>query len=132
MKKSLAVFLSIAALALLFSTCAKKSTTSNSECISNFMSDINSADRSGVYNNLDSNSSKYNQAKVASYWNSQFPTQDMPYTLSGQSSGNPIYATLSSSNGLYNGNPIIFGMASDSDGNAVISSISLNGTSIFD
>jgi hypothetical protein len=55
--KKLGIILTALALAALVTTC-KPATVSIDECIDNFMSDINSADRSGVYENLDSSSTK--------------------------------------------------------------------------
>jgi len=44
--KKLSIVLAVLALALLFSTCKTDNPTTIDECISNFMSDINSTDRS--------------------------------------------------------------------------------------
>jgi hypothetical protein len=112
MKKS-AIALAALALAFLFSTCAPKTTTID-ECISNFMSDINSIDRSNVYTNLDSSSTAYSLAKAASYWDSQFPTADIPYSLSGQSTvGSVVSATVNTANLVWGGQTIYFVMSED-------------------
>jgi|GEM_PF-6943822 len=135
MKKIAYLVVAVVALALLFSTCKKESTTSDDECVGNFMDDINSADRSGVYRNLDSGASKYNQAKTPAFWDALLPPAGISYSLSGKyQASNYIYATLKSSSGYAtyaSGVPIIFTMGDDSDKNAVISAISISSAPIF-
>jgi hypothetical protein len=127
--KKISIFLAVLALALLFSTCKKDNPTTIDECISNFMSDINSTDRSGVYKNLYSGSSKYAEAVTAAYWNALLPTSGITYTLSGQStSGSTVTAMISSTYSFGSGVPISFGMNTDSSDNAVISSIAITCT----
>jgi hypothetical protein len=114
--------------AALFAGCSLPQTkTSVDDCINNFMSDLNSSDRSNVYTNLDSTSLMYSQVKTATYWNSIFPT-GYTYTLSNKStSGSTVTATLSSSYTLYSsGVPITFIMSTDLNGNAVIHSITIS------
>jgi hypothetical protein len=131
--KKISIVLAILALALLFSTC-KPATTSVDECIDNFLADLNSTDRSGVYKNLDSDAQMYAAARVAAVWDNYFPTSGIPYSLTNRSkSGNTVSATFSSATYLLykNGVLISFGMGEDSDGNAVISTIALSGTQVY-
>lgn len=132
MKKTLIAILSLAALAALFSTCKQAaSTTSIDECISSFMSDINSTDRSGVYKNLDSSAAAYNTgAKTSLYWNTFFPTSDISYSLSGKTTaGNYVYATITGTGVVFGSKSIVFVMSEDSDGNAQIRSIAFTSPS---
>jgi hypothetical protein len=125
MKKALTIILAVATMAVLFSTC-KQATTSVDDCISNFMDDINSQDRSGVYESLDPNAAQYNQAKTAIYWGVFFPVGEIPYTMSNISkSGSTVTASVTSSTGVTYpaGSTLTFAMGEDSDKNAVISSI---------
>jgi hypothetical protein len=134
MKKAFAIILAVAAMAVLFSTCKKEAEpTTVDECISNFMDDINSTDRSEVYENLDSGSAQYNEAKATIFWDyALFPTTQIPYSLSSQSeSGSTVSANLTSNGGLYSGTSIVFTMGEDSDKNAVISKITISGTVRF-
>jgi hypothetical protein len=117
-------------LAALFATCSLfGSKTSIDQCITNFMSDINSADRSQVYTTLDSASGQYGGAKTASYWDTRFPVAEVPtYTLSAKNtSASPATATITSSYTFTGGYPIIFVMSTDNGGNAVINSITITG-----
>jgi len=132
--KKLSIVLAVLTLALLFSTCKTDNPTTIDECISNFMSDINSSDRSGVYKNLDSTAGMYAGAVAETLWNTYFPKSGITYTLSNQStSGSTVSATLTSTTYFtYSaGVPLSFGMGEDSNKNAVISTISLNGTKFF-
>jgi hypothetical protein len=132
MKKAMAIILAVATIAVLFSTCKKEAEpTTIDECISSFMDDINSQDRSGVYENLDPDAAQYAQAKTALLWNFYFPLGEIPYTLSGKSkSGSTVTASLTSSTGVTYpaGTTITFVMGEDSDENAVISKINISGT----
>jgi hypothetical protein len=130
MKKLWMLAVVVAAVAL-FATCSLLK-VSIDECISNFMSDINSSDRSNVYTTLDSSTPKYNTGgKAASYWDGYSPV-GYSYTLVGKTtSGSSVDATISSPGGIDNSWTIHFGMSTDSDGNAVISTIILNGNPIF-
>jgi hypothetical protein len=130
--KRIRLVLAALALALLFSTCQLPTTTID-ECIDSFMSDINSNDRSEVYKNLDSSSSKYAQAITHTYWDALFPLAGITYTLSSRStSGHTVSATINSTYATFVGGlAISFDMSEDSTGNAVINSITLSGVSIF-
>jgi hypothetical protein len=125
--KKISIVLAILALALLLSTCAQKtSPTTIDECISSFMKDINSTDRSGVYKNLNPSSAKYAQASYAVYWGVFFPIAEIPYTVSSQStSGSTVTASVTSATGVTypTGTTLTFVMGEDSDKNAVISTI---------
>jgi PBP1b-binding outer membrane lipoprotein LpoB len=133
--KKISIILAVLALALLLSTCKEvTSTTSVDECISNFMDDINSTDRSGIYKNLDPAAAMYAGAVTSTLWDTYFPTKGITYTLSNQStSGGTVTATLSSTTyALYSGGvSISFGMGENSKGDAVISTIGLSGTNFF-
>ncbi len=130
------IWLLIAAVALvaLLAACSLLSPkTTIDQCVANFMSDINSSDRSNVYTNLDLTSSMYAGVKSATFWDILFPAAGIPYSLAGQStSGSVVSATINSSYATFTGGlPISFTMDTDATGNAVIHSISLNGTSVF-
>jgi hypothetical protein len=124
MKKLWILVVVVAAVAL-FATCSLVK-VSIDECISNFMSDVNSGNYSNLYTHLDSSSSKYDAAKKGTFWSSYFPSSDT-YTLSSQSTvGNTVTATLTSNYLYTSANTIVFGMTKDSNGDYVISSISIN------
>lgn len=129
--KKLWILLAAVALAALLAACSLlPTTTSIDTCVSNFMSALNSSDRSSLYTNLDSSASQYNAVKAASYWNTKFPTGES-YSLTGQTTaGTTVTATIKSTV-TYAGNTIIFVMTTDSSGNYVIHSITLNGSLIF-
>jgi hypothetical protein len=135
MKKILALAAALGLVTLLATCSLFGSKTSIDQCIANFMGDINNTDRSNVYTTLDSSSGQYSQAKTPSFWDSHFPTVDAgSYALSNKNtSGNPATATITS-NTYYgsSGSPIVFGMSTDSSGNAVIHSITIASTTIFD
>jgi hypothetical protein len=102
--------------------------TTIDECVTGFMSALNSTDRSTLYTNLDSASSKYAQAKTAAYWDTWFKAGET-YTLSSRTtSGSTVMGSFSSTT-TYTGSStysMVFSMATDSDGNAVIHSITLS------
>jgi PBP1b-binding outer membrane lipoprotein LpoB len=124
--KKIAIVVAVLAAVLLFSTCSKP-TISIDECISNFMSDINSSDRSNVYTNLDSSSAMYNLVKTHSYWDTEFDPIGIPYSLSGNSTvGSVVSATVNTTNATWNTHTIQFVMNEDSDKNAVIHSIAMD------
>jgi hypothetical protein len=133
--KKLRILAAIAALAALFAACSLLAPkTSIDDCINNFMSALNSGNRSNLYTNLDSNSSQYNAAKTATYWDIVFATSGDPYTLSNRStSGSTVTATITSpTNALYSsGASISFVMSTDGSGNAVIHSITVAGILLF-
>jgi hypothetical protein len=126
--KKMSIVLAVLALALLFSTCSKATDnpTTIDECISSFMSDINSSDRSGVYKNLNSSSADYGEAATAAYWDLYFPQKEIPFTLSGQvDSGSTVTASITSSTSATypSGSTLTFTMGEDSSKNAVISTL---------
>jgi hypothetical protein len=132
MKKLWLPLLAALALVALFSSCQLATTpakTTVDGCIDSFMSALNSSDRSNLYQNLDSASGQYAEAKTAIYWDTKFKVSET-YTLSGRStSGTTVTGTFSSTI-TYTGYwiyTLVFVMATDSDGNAVIHSITLNG-----
>ena len=132
--KCLFLPLLVAALAILLSAC-KQSTTSVDDCLAGFMVDINNADRSALYKNLDSASSMYGQVKAdPSYWNTYFPVSGISYALSGTNAdGNFVDAVITSTNdaSFAGGLPIVFETSTDSDKNAVIYSITFKNIPIF-
>jgi hypothetical protein len=135
-KKSLLALLAIVTLALLFSTCKTEETSDPvtvDECIDNFMSAINSSDRSDLYECLSPKGDKYNEAKAASYWETYFPVGET-YKLSGESKdlndndSGFVDATITSGTTYDGGYNITFGMTKDSDDNSVMSSIYIAGS----
>jgi hypothetical protein len=131
--KKLWILLAAIAVAVLFSNCnLPGAKTSISDRINQFMKDINDSSRSNVSSDLDITSLAYSQV-TASYWNTPFPTAGIPYSLSSTPSTSDVTTTINSSYALFVGGlPIIFGMATDISGNAVIHSITLGGAKIFD
>jgi hypothetical protein len=126
--KKLWVLLAAVALAALLAACAALATkTSINDCVSGFMSDVNSGNYGNLYTHLDSSAGKYNQAKTPSYWSKAVFPSGETYTLTNQVTvGSQVTATLNSGV-TYSGVTITFGMATDSDSNAVINSISITG-----
>lgn len=130
MRRKLVVVFILVALALLGSCDFFGNTVTMDQCVSNFMSAINT-DKASVYKSLDSDSSFYNLALSASYWDSYFPSGYRPFTFSGQStSGNRVSATLNAGV-LYINTPVYFDMVQDLKGNYVISTVTVNGSAIF-
>jgi hypothetical protein len=129
--KKLWILAAAVAIAALFAACGALAKTSVDDCISNFMSDLNSGDRSNVYTNLDSSSSEYAEAKTALYWDLLFHKGET-YTLSNRSANGTTVTGAFSSTTTYAGSwdyTLVFVMATDPLGNAVIHSITLNGVS---
>jgi hypothetical protein len=137
-RKLFLLALSLAALALSLAGCGNSSDPNPKDCVSSFMSGINSTDRSGVYKSLDSDGSQYGSAKAspAAFWSADFPLSGIPYTLSGESvNGNFIDATIDSSyyTATYGGGiSIVFEMGVGSDYNAFIKTITLQNAEIYD
>lgn len=130
--KKLFILAAAVALVVLFAACSGLfgSKTTIDQCISNFMMDINSSDRSQVYTNLDPNAGQYGTGgKLSSFWETRFPVAEIPsYTLTNKStSASPATATITSSVTYAGGYPITFVMTTDSNGNAVINSIAITG-----
>lgn len=131
MKKIWIVLLVVALVALL-STCSLLGTkTSISQCISNFMTDIN-GNPGSVYTNLDPTSGQYSLATTSTYWTTIF-SSSYSYTLNGENiAGSSVTGTINSGNPLYTGGiSISFTMSTDGSGNAVIHSITLGTSSSF-
>jgi hypothetical protein len=127
--KKLWILAAVVVFVALFSTCSLNSKTSISQCISNFMSDIN-GNQANVYTNLDPTSAMYSLVKSAAYWNLLFPC-GYTYTLTNENiAGSTVTGTLTSNYSLYSsGVSISFTMSTDGSGNAVIHSITLGGSS---
>jgi hypothetical protein len=126
--KKISIVLAVLALALLFSTCSKATDnpTTIGECIANFNAAINSADRSGVYKNLDPLSAKYAEAATPLFWNTYFPPAEIPYTLAVTAdTGVTVTESITSSVTYTAGSTLTFTMGMDSSSNAVISKIDL-------
>lgn len=125
--KKILILLAIVALVALLATCGNlfKTPTSINDCITSFMKDINSSDRSNVYTNLDSGSNLYSEAKTSLYWSAIFPTGET-YTLGTITPiASTVTTTITSGVTYPGGYQIIFVMAQDSDKNYVIHSITI-------
>jgi len=129
--KKLWILAAVVVLVALFSTCSLNSKTSISQCISNFMSDIN-GNPGSVYTNLDPTSGQYGLATTATYWTTIF-SPSYSYTLNNENiAGSTVTGTIISGNPLYTGGiSISFTMSTDGSGNAVIHSITLGTSTIF-
>lgn len=137
LRLTLALAAALALVSCILASCDFGATTAArtiDECVTSFMSALNSTDRSSLYTNLDSASSKYSQAKTAAYWDTLFKVGET-YTLSSRTtSGSTVTGGFSSTTtyaGTYSYS-LVFEMATDSAGDAVIHSITLKGALLSD
>jgi hypothetical protein len=137
LRLTLALVAAIALVSSLLASCdfgaATKARTID-ECVTGFMSALNSTERSTLYTYLDSASSKYAQAKTAVYWDTLFKVGET-YTLSSRTTSVSTLTGSFSSTTTYSGTysySLVFEMATDSSGDAVIHSITLKGALLTD
>jgi hypothetical protein len=76
--------------------------------ISQFMAELNKADRTNVYTHVHSDATSYNTIKPAAYWDGIFATGNT-YSLSGLSVTSPT-ATATCSGGAWSGSTFNFTM----------------------
>ena len=121
--KMMGIFFTVAAFAVFFYSCAQNDddeTMTISGRLDKFVADVNNSPGS-VYTNCHPDAAKYNQAKPAEYWTTNFGTG---FALSDRStSGTTVTAT--GSGGNFNGFPIAFTMQEDGTDNWKIKTISV-------
>ena len=107
--------------ALAFTACADllAKPVSISERLTSFTAELNKANRSELWNNLDSAAANFSKAKPSKFWDDAFGT-DIPFTLGAINASDPnaVTAKLTSANKLFD-YTVTFGMSSTGTFNPV-------------
>ena len=100
--------------------------------LDNFVAELNKADRSSVYLQLDSSATSYSAAKAASFWDALFAKETYSITDIVDSNPEAVTAKLTG-NGTFGTQTITFGMSKTGTVNLIytIKSINFGGKTVF-